>query len=252
LSFSSLRQYQSCPLRYYFRYIAGLPEETVSAALVFGNAIHRAIELHFRRLLESSATATLAEMLREYRAEWQSQSLPVRFSKEEQSASFEELAERMLWAFAQSDWAKPAGRILAIEETLRGPLVPGLPDLLGRVDLIMETPSELLIHDWKTARSKYTPDQVEESAAQLLLYGELAKDFAPGKKLRLQFGVLTKTKEVSVDTHSFDFNQAHVDRTKRIIERVWTAIQAGTFYPAPSPLNCPSCPYRDPCRNWPG
>jgi CRISPR/Cas system-associated exonuclease Cas4 (RecB family) len=252
LSFSSLRQYQTCPLRYYFRYIAGIPEETVSAALVFGNAIHKAIELHFQNLLAGHAAPSTENLFAEYSAGWQEHALPIRFSKDERADSFDELAKRMLKAFSDSDWARPAGKILAVEETLRGRLIPGLPDLLGRVDLILETPSELVIHDWKSARSKYTQDQVDDSAAQLLLYGELAKDFAPGKKVRLQFGILTKTKEVSIDIHRFELDQAQVDRTKRIIERIWSAIQAGFFYPAPSLMNCPGCPYRDPCRQWPG
>lgn len=251
ISFSAIRTYQQCPLRYFFRYIAGITDETISSALVFGSAIHRAIEHHFRKLLESGSAATHEELLREYKMEWQAQSLPVRFSKEEQADSFDDLASRMLTAFARSNLAKPAGRILAIEESLRGELVPGLPDLLGKVDLIIETSTEFLISDWKTSRSKYTQDQVEESAAQLLLYGELAKDFAPGKKLRLQFGVLTKTKEVSIDTHSIAFDQSQLDRTKRVIERVWHAIQAEHFFPAPSQMNCPGCPYRNPCRKWP-
>lgn len=252
LSFSSLRQYQTCPLRYYFRYIAGIPEETVSAALVFGNAIHKAIELHFQNLLAGNAAPSAENLFAEYRAGWQEHVLPIRFSKDERADSFDELAKRMLKAFSDSDLARPAGKILAVEETLRGRLIPGLPDLLGRVDLIVETPSDLVVHDWKSARSKYTQDQIDDSAPQLLLYGELAQDFAPGKKLRLQFGVLTKTKEVSIDIHSVELNQAQVTRTKRIIERIWSAIQAEHFYPAPSLLNCPVCPYRDPCRQWPG
>src|SRR5437588_10919614 len=51
ISFSAIRTYQTCPLRYYFKYVAGLPEESVAAALVFGSAIHRAIEHHFRALM---------------------------------------------------------------------------------------------------------------------------------------------------------------------------------------------------------
>jgi putative RecB family exonuclease len=252
ISFSAIRSYQQCPLRYHFRYVAGIPETTISAAFVFGGAVHKVIEHHFQSLLESNIAPSQDELLAEYRAGWQAQTLPIRFGKDEQAGSFDDLAVRMIKAFSGSKMAKPTGRILAIEETLRGELIPGLPDVLGRVDLILETQQELVISDWKTARSKYTPDQVDESATQLLLYGELAKDFAPGKKLRLQFGVLTKTKEVSIDAHSFEFNQAQVDRTKRIIERIWTAIQTGHFYPAPSLMNCPGCPYRDPCREWPG
>ncbi len=252
LSYSAIRAYQQCPLRYFFHYIAGIPEEAISAALVFGSAIHRALEFHFSRLLETNTAPSLEELLSAYRSEWQEQSLPIRFSKVEQAESFDALAKRMLIAFAASDLAKPEGRILAVEETLRGEIIPGLPDLLGKVDLIIETPSELQISDWKTSRAKYTHDQVEESAAQLLLYGELVRDFAQGKKLRLQFGVLTKTKEVSIDAHRFPFDQPQLDRTKRIVERVWRAIQSEHFYPAPSQMNCPGCPYRDPCRKWPG
>jgi putative RecB family exonuclease len=252
ISFSAIKTYQQCPLRYFYRYIAGIPEHTISAAFVFGGAVHRAIEHHFQSLLESNTAPSQEELLSEYRAGWQDHSLPIRFSKDEQAGSFDDLAVRMLKAFANSDLSRPAGKIIAIEETLRGDLIPGLPDVLGRVDLIWETKQELVIADWKTSRAKYSQDQVDESASQLLLYGELAKDFAPGKQLRLQFGVLTKTKEVSVDTHNFPFDQAQVDRTKRIIERIWNAIQAEHFYPAPSMMNCPGCPYRDACRKWPG
>lgn len=252
ISFSAIRTYQQCPLRYFFRYVAGIPEETISASLVFGSAIHRAVEHHFRRLLETNSPATQDELLSEYRSEWQDQTRPVRFSKDDQAVSFDDLANRMIEAFAQSSLAAPKGRILGIEESLRGEVVPGLPDLLGKVDLIIETASELVISDWKTSRSKYTPDQVDESAAQLLLYGELARDFAPDKQLRLQFGVLTKTKEVSVDVHRVAAETTQLDRTKRVVERVWHAVQAEHFFPAPSQMNCPGCPYREPCRKWPG
>ncbi len=36
------------------------------------------------------------------------------------------------------------------------------------------------------------------------------------------------------------------------LERVWSAIASSHFYPAPSALNCGSCPFRDPCRVWDG
>jgi putative RecB family exonuclease len=252
ISYSAIRTYQQCPLRYYFRYIAGIPEKTISAAFVFGGAVHRAIEHHFQCLLESNTAPSQDELLAAYRAGWQDHSLPIRFSKDEQASSFDDLAVRMIKAFSDSHLSRPAGKIIAIEETLRGDLIPGLPDVLGRVDLILDTTQELIVADWKTSRAKYSQEQVDESAAQLLLYGELARDFAPGKQIKLQFGVLTKTKDVSIDAHSFAFYQAHVERTKRIIERVWQAIQSEHFYPAPSMMNCPGCPYREVCKAWPG
>src|SRR3989442_1166264 len=69
-SFSSIRAYQACPLRYYFKYIAGLPEESVAATLVFGTGIHRAVEHHFRELLAGIAAPSTAELLEQYQAGW--------------------------------------------------------------------------------------------------------------------------------------------------------------------------------------
>ena len=50
VSWSALSTYRTCPLKYRFRYVDGLPEESVSSALVFGTGIHTAIEEHFQRL----------------------------------------------------------------------------------------------------------------------------------------------------------------------------------------------------------
>jgi CRISPR/Cas system-associated exonuclease Cas4 (RecB family) len=251
LSFSAIRLYQQCPLRFYFKYVAGLPEATVSASLVFGSAIHRAVEHHFRRLLEGQPAPTTAELLAEYREGWKDHTAPIRLGKDEDDGSLASLAEKMLKTFSQSDVAKPRGHILAVEESLRGALIPGMPDLLGRVDLIVEEPDALLIADWKTSRARYSQDQVEDSTEQLLLYSELARDFAPGKPVRLEFAVITKSKETSIERHTSPVEPRRVDRVKRVFEKVWRSIEAEHFYPAPSTLNCPGCPYRDPCGRWP-
>jgi len=253
LSFSAIRTYQECPLKYFFRYVAGLPEETASASLVFGAAIHRAIEHHFRELLAGNPSPELPALLEAYQAGWSERELEsVRFGKDGTRESFDALAERMLGAFRESSLAHPQGTILAVEEELRGAVIPGLPDLLGRVDLIVETPEALVVSDWKTSRSKWSEGQVKESAEQLLLYTELARDFASGKPLRIEFSVLTKTREVSLERHGLAVDPARVDRTKRVVARVWKAIAGQHFYPAPSITGCGGCPFRQPCRNWRG
>ncbi len=55
ISYSSITSYQACPLRWYFKYIAGLPERTVSSSLVFGSAIHRSVEHHFNELMAGTS-----------------------------------------------------------------------------------------------------------------------------------------------------------------------------------------------------
>jgi len=251
ISYSAISTYQSCPLRYYFRYVVGLPETMVSASLVFGSCIHRAAEHWFRELLAGGEPPTLEVLLGEYEAAWQNYDpAAIRFGKGETRKDLANLAQRVLAAFQTSQVARPEGVILGIEEELRGQVVPGCPDLLGRIDLVVETERELIVTDLKSARRRWSRGQVEESAGQLLLYHELVRRWAPRKTMRLRFAVLTKTKQPAIDVHEVASDRRQIDRTKRIVERVWRAISAGHFFPAPSVTNCATCPFLKPCRTW--
>ena len=253
ISYSSITSYQACPLRWYFRYVVGLPERTVSSSLVFGSAIHRAVEHHFNELMAGNERPTLEALLGEYDRHWhETDEGVVKFGKEEDKESLTPLAQRMLAAFQTSSLARVEGHIIGVEEQLRGPVIAGAPDLLGRIDLLVETNDELILSDLKTSRSRWSPEQVDDQAGQLLLYSELVRPLAPRKKLRLQFAVVTKAKLPSVEVHEVVADPNKVDRVKRIVERVWKAIEAGVFYPAPSPTQCPSCPFRESCRKWAG
>ncbi len=158
----------------------------------------------------------------------------------------------MLAAFQTSDLAEPPGTIIGIEEELTGELVAGVPDLLARVDLLVDEGDSLVLTDLKTARSRWSQDQVQDSAGQLLLYHELAKPIAEGRPIRLAFAVLTKTKTPEVYRHEVQADPQQIERTKKIVTRVWQAIEAGVFYPSPSAMQCPTCPYRQQCREWQG
>ncbi len=71
LSYSRISLYQSCPLRYYFKYVAGLPERTVSTSLIFGSAVHRAAQFHFEELLAGNEPPCLDALIAEYDRHWQ-------------------------------------------------------------------------------------------------------------------------------------------------------------------------------------
>ena len=229
LSYSAITTYQGCPLRYYFRYIVGLPEKTVSSSLVFGSAVHRAAELHFNELMAGNEPPSIDALVGEYDRHWnESDPQAVQFGKDDDLESL----------------------IIGVEEELRGNIVAGCPDLLGRIDLIVETADALLVTDLKTSRSRWSREQADDSAGQLLLYHELVRSFARRKRVRLQFAVLTKTKEPAVDLHEVSATLRAVDRTKRIVERVWKAIDNQVFYPAPSPMQCAGCSFREQCRGW--
>jgi putative RecB family exonuclease len=253
ISWSALSTFRTCPLKYKFRYVDGLPEESVSSALVFGTGIHTAVEQHFQAILSGDPKPDIDALLFAYRSAW----LPhdpdaIQFGSTETRASLDGLAGKMLTAFLNSPAASVQGRVLGVEEEIRGMLVEGVPDLYGRVDLLTEDDDTLTITDVKTSRGKWSAEQVDDSGEQLLLYSHLASEISPGKKIATRFLVLTKTKEPVVEEHVREVEPQNVKRTLAGVERAWRAISQGTFYPAPSTMNCASCGYRSACRAWVG
>jgi putative RecB family exonuclease len=253
ISWSAISTFRTCPLKYRFRYIDGLPEESVSSALVFGSGIHTAIEQHYQAILSGDEQSDVERLMFAYRSAW----LPhepdqIQFGSKETRESLDELATRMLTAFLASDQARVSGRVLGVEEEVRGELVEGVPDLYGRVDLLTEDADTLVVTDIKTSRGKWSPEQVEDSGEQLLLYSKLASEISPGKKIATRFLVLTKTREPQIEQHVREVEPAAVKRTLAGVERVWRAIESGVFYPAPSVVACSGCGYREACRAWAG
>lgn len=253
ISWSALSTFRTCPLKYKFRYVDGLPEESVSSALVFGTGIHTAIEEHFQAILAGEPMPDAEKLLFAYRSAW----LPhdpdaIEFGTKDTRATLDDLAARMLRAFIASPVAGVDGRVLGVEEEIRGVLVEGMPDLYGRIDLITEDDDTLTITDIKTSRGKWSDEQVEDSGEQLLLYAKLASEISPGKKIATRFLVLTKTKEPVVEEHIREVEPGTVNRVLAGAERVWRAIESGVFYPAPSAMACAGCGYRSACRAWAG
>jgi putative RecB family exonuclease len=253
ISWSALSTFRTCPLKYKFRYVDGLPEESVSSALIFGTGIHTAVEQHYQALLSGEEQPDVERLLFAYRSAW----LPhdpdaIQFGSTETRASLDALAARMLTAFLASPTASVQGRVLGVEEEVRGMLMEGVPDLYGRVDLLTEDSDSLVVTDIKTSRGRWGQEQVEDSGEQLLLYSHLASEIAPGKKIATRFLVLTKTKEPVIEEHVREVEPAAVKRTLAGVERVWRAIESGVFYPAPSTMTCASCGYRSACRAWVG
>lgn len=254
ISYSAISTYQQCPLRYFFRYIAGLPEETVSSSLVLGGAVHSAVEFHFNELMVGNPAPDHDTMLSAFWDAWHDRGgeAKIRFAKGEDINAVAKLADRILQQFRESDLTDPRGQIIGVEETLRGELIPGVPDLLARIDLIVESEDAVTITDLKTSRGRWNQSKSEDAGEQLLLYSELVRKLVPNKTIRLEFAVVTKAVKPVAQRLSVTYDPLRIARTKRVVESVWQSIQKGVFYPAPSPISCGGCPFREPCRSWTG
>ena len=93
------------------------------------------------------------------------------------------------------------------------------------------------------------------SIPQLALYADLVRPLAQAygdRPIQLEWLVLTKTQSPSIEKHRVDLDVRQVARIKTVVRRVWDAIVAGSFYPAPSATSCSTCPYRTVCQRWEG
>ena len=253
LSYSSVNTYQQCPLKWYFRYVEKIPEEVIGSALVFGCAIHSGIERHFQTLLETDNAPTTEELLEVFDECWTSfDTHLIKFGKGDDAQTMRELAKKMFTTFQASHFANPKGTIVAVEESMRAEFITGVPDVLARVDLAVQSGDELVLTDFKTSRSRWSADQAQSQAEQLLLYADLAGRVLDGKQIKLQFAVVTKAKTPVIEVHEVEFDSARLDRTKAVFSRVWDAIKSGNIYPAPTPMNCFSCGYKTACQAWNG
>lgn len=134
VSWSAITTYLQCPLRYRFRYVDQLPEEFLSSTLVFGQAIHAALETYFRFQLTTGHSLGLDPLLAAYHEHWASVDPDtVRYGASDSLASFGQLAEKIFATFlthvtdfktSRSRWSPAdvdaaAGQLLLYGELLR-------------------------------------------------------------------------------------------------------------------------------------
>lgn len=253
LSVSAVKQYMRCPLAYRYRYVDGLTEDTVSSALAFGRGIHASLELWFTCQLDGRPEPNIDDLLVEFWLECRSCSevTVIRFGKNEDALSLGEQAKRMLQAFINHPAARPPGTVIAIEEQLRSTLIADAPDILGRIDLGLDTENAVVITDFKTARSRWSEAQRIDAELQAVVYSELARPVAGDKPIRVEFLVLTKTKVPAIETVTFEPTPERTRRGLAMMSASWNAIESGQFFPTPSITACPSCAFKQQCSSWP-
>ena len=254
LSYSQVSLFQACTLKWYFTYVAKVEPEMIAAALLMGSSVHAAIQHHLECQLAAETQPSLDQLMVVFHQNWKEQAgaTPVEFSREENTKTQAEMARRMLESFRASPYSLVKGQTLGIEETLRVSLDRALPDLLAKVDLIEAVDHQLVVTDFKTARSMWNRDTAEEHAEQLHLYAEavqtIAEDFQVPVKLR--FVILTKAKSPRVESIDIKAEPSRVQRSIEIIKSVFNAMQTGVVYPSPSTMNCIGCPFKIRCKSW--
>ena len=171
-SFSRLKTFHQCPLRYRYRYLAGRREAFRSLETFLGSTLHSVLEwLYDRREHGESPSleSALEELARRWREDWTQDIAVVRIGGSAEDAFRD--AREMLSLFHRSTFARDGSETVSLEQRFSVPLsddlyFSGVADRIGRT-----ANRRLFVVDYKTSRSPGTPEEFSEGLQAQLYAG---------------------------------------------------------------------------------
>jgi hypothetical protein len=132
LSHSQLALMRACPRKFAFGYVENAPRDFVPSSLLFGGAVHAALERHFRGLLEGQVIGH-AERLAAFDLAWRQgtsagDDVPIRYNAGESKSSLREQA-RQLAGVPLDDLSFP--QAAALITRLRAQVTPAPAPAIG-------------------------------------------------------------------------------------------------------------------------
>jgi DNA helicase-2/ATP-dependent DNA helicase PcrA len=241
LSFRQIDDYETCPLKYKYVHRLRVPL-LVHHRIVFGSAVHQAVQEHFRARQLGRAFGE-DDLVAAFRAAWVSEGFLSREHEEQRRAAGEEALRR----FHREDSARPL-RPTGVEKEfafyLEGDGGAAGTRVQGRYDLVVEEEGRITILDFKTGAVD-DPRKAEERAKhslQLDIYAlaHLRTTARLPDRVELRFleSGLTAGKRPTVDEAA---------RTEARVREVAGLIRAGAFQARPSYMACGQCAFREIC-----
>ena len=247
LSVTQLNLYLMCPLKFRYQYVDRLPKPFKPVALVFGGAIHSAIEWWHRKRMESYDPEP-KEVARIFRADFHAQKTgDIAYKNGDTEEDLIDKGGRMLAVYVRE---YRGGPVRQIELPFRVPLIDketgetlDLP-LDGYIDLLE---ADGTIVELKTSGKAFSPIEI---AQHLQLTGySYAYEQLYGRPPRLRLDCLTKTRNPAlIEYDAVRTANDHV-RFFHMAKSVVSAVRNCQYYPRPG-WQCSDCEYFDPCQKW--
>jgi DNA helicase-2/ATP-dependent DNA helicase PcrA len=231
LSASDLDLYLTCPLKYKFARVFGIPQEpTVNQR--FGILIHNVLErFHKEREEDGSGEESLRRLMRLFEAGWRRSG----FGSSDDELQFRDRAReamRLYWEQERASEAEPVWLERKFDFQI------GPHHLRGRVDRVDRLPEggyELI--DYKTGQRKTEVDLAED--LQLALYRLAAREAWDLEARSGSYYYVLDAEKVAVEAAPDD-----AERVERTVLGVGEGVLGQDFEPRPSPTVCSWCDYR--------
>ena len=250
-SYSSISQYLACPLRYYFQRVLCLPQPTVSSSLVLGSSVHAALA-EYHRAIQHDEPTSVDNLHRTFEECWSGRENQTRitFKDGENAKDTFDQGIALVEMYLKEP---PPQRIVSIEQEIISPVHNSRGEyletpLVAVADLITEVDEQLTVREIKTSSRAYSATETESSLQPTCYVNAVQEVF--GLPATVEYTVLIKTKTPKLQRLTAERTNEDLGRLGDIIENIERAVQANIFYPVENALNCSTCPYRQPCRDW--
>jgi DNA helicase II / ATP-dependent DNA helicase PcrA len=230
LSASDLDLYLTCPLKYKFRRVFGIPEESTINQR-FGILIHNVLERFHKERAEGGEEDGLARLMELFEAGWRRSG----FGSSDDELQFRDRAReamRLYWererdAEGEPVWLERKFDIRIGEHHVRG--------RVDRVDRLPGGAHELI--DYKTGERK--SEAALKSDLQLALYRLAARE-----AWDLEVGTGSYYYVLDADKVAAPVQPDDAERVERTVLQVGEGILGQDFEPRPSPTVCGWCDYK--------
>jgi CRISPR/Cas system-associated exonuclease Cas4 (RecB family) len=250
-SYSAISQYLACPLRYYFQRVLCLPQPSVSGSLVLGSSVHLVLAEYHRAIRHGEPTAK-EQLHQVFKHAWSRRENGTRLALRngESASDFIDQGIALIELYLNEP---PPQHIVAIEQEIISPVHNSRGEyletpLVAIADLITAEQEEIRIEEFKTSGRAYSQLEADTSL-QPTCYVNAAQEFY-GRRASVEYTVLVKTKTPKIQRLKVERADSDLGRLGDIIENIELAVRSDIFYPVESPLNCSTCPFRHPCREW--
>lgn len=250
-SYSAISQYFRCPLQYYFQRVLGIPSRTTSSGLALGSAVHAGLAEYHRRLMERADISPEA-VTKAFRDDWQERETREAIHFRDGDSRDDCIAQgvHLLELYLKEP---PPEQIVAVEHRFMAPLSNSRGEyletpLVAITDLITAENDSLRVREFKTSGRAYSESDVA-SSLQPTCYVHAVRECL-GQEPSVEYTVLVKTKTPKIQRLQTSRYAEDCGRLGDLVQSIQRAVDLGIFYPVESPMNCSTCPYRQPCRDW--
>ncbi len=239
ISYSQLSTFLTCPLQYKYRYILKLPVPP-SAALVFGDTMHRIIKT-FYELVKQRAKPTKETLLGLLDSHWSS----LGYGDKKYEEKMKRHGRELLSGFYDKGY-DPAVIPSKLEEPFKIKITPQLT-LGGKIDRIDEhADGTLEIIDYKTGQTPKGKDVTRDPQLTVYALSAVGQGIRklPAAKVIVSFYFFEDQKKVSSNRTVEELDQA-----KKDIKAIADDIAKSDFRPTPG-KHCDFCEFRLICEAW--